>query len=54
MSGFGASIASIVGLFVGLAVVSVLVSNHAQTSQVISSFGTALSNIIGAATKPVS
>jgi len=54
MNSFGSSIATVIGLFVGLAVVSVLVSQHAQTGQVITSFGTAVANIIGAATKPVS
>jgi hypothetical protein len=54
MNNFGASIATVIGLFVGLALAAVLVSKNAQTGQVITSFGTAVSNIIGAAVKPVS
>jgi hypothetical protein len=54
MGNFGASIATVIGLFVGLALTAVLVSKNANTSSVITSAGTAISNIIGAAVKPVS
>jgi preprotein translocase subunit SecD len=39
---------------IGLAIVAVVVSQSAQTSGVISSFGTALSGVIKAAVAPVS
>ena len=54
MSGFGSSIVTVIGLFVGVAIVAVLVSKNAQTGTVVTSFGTAVSSIIGAAVKPVS
>lgn len=53
MNNFGASIATVVGLFVTLAIVSVALSNRAQTGQVIKAFGDAVSSIIGSAVKPV-
>lgn len=47
------SIVTIVSGIVGLAIVAVLVSQKAQTSTVVSSAGSALSGIIGAAVSPV-
>jgi PRD1 phage membrane DNA delivery len=47
------AVVAVIGGIVGLAIVAVLVSNRAQTSGVISSAGSALSNIIGAAVGPV-
>jgi len=54
MSGDGIhAIGAFVAAIVGLAVVAVLVSNNANTSNVLTSGGTALSNIIQAAVAPV-
>lgn len=39
---------------VGLAIIAVLVSNKAQTGNVVTDAGKAFSSIIGAAVKPVS
>lgn len=44
---------AIVGGIITLAIVSVLVSRNAQTPQVFSAAGGALSNVIGAAVSPV-
>jgi len=38
---------------IGLAIIAVLVSNRAQTSQVIGATGSAFSNVLSAATGPV-
>lgn len=54
MRDFGTSLVSIVGLFVGVAIVATLVSNRASTASVIKAFGDALSSILKAATSPVS
>jgi hypothetical protein len=49
---FDPIIAIVTGI-IGLAIVAVIVSKNAQTPTVITSFGTALSGIIGAAVSPV-
>jgi purine-cytosine permease-like protein len=54
MGSIGPGFISIVGAVIGLAVVAVLVSQKAQTSQVFQGAGTALSAVIGAAVSPVS
>lgn len=54
MEGFGTAIAAIVAGVLTVALVAVVVSQNAQTSGVITSAGTALSGIIGAAVAPVS
>lgn len=46
-------IGTILMAVVGLAIIAVLVSRNAQTSQVIGSAGSAFSNILRAATSPV-
>jgi hypothetical protein len=47
-----AAVAVVAGI-IGLAIVAVLVSRNSQTGSVITSAGTALSGLIGAATAPV-
>ena len=47
------TIAAVVSAIIGLAIVAVLVSNQAQTGTVLTSAGTALSGVIGAAVAPV-
>ena len=47
-------IVMVIVAIIGVAILSVLVSKNAQTPQVIQAFGTALSNLIKAATGPVS
>jgi hypothetical protein len=54
MSSIGPGIITVIVSVIGLAMVAVLVSNQAQTGQVINQSGTALSNIIKAAVAPVS
>jgi PRD1 phage membrane DNA delivery len=54
LQGAGAGIVAIVSGIIGLAIVAVIVSQNAQTGSVITSGGTALSSIIGAAVSPVS
>jgi hypothetical protein len=54
MGNMSGAVLAIIGSIVGLAVVAVIVGQKAQTSTVISSAGTALSQIIGAAVSPVS
>lgn len=51
---FGPLVVSVIVGVIGLAVVAVIVSKQAQTPAVITSAGTALSQIIGAAVGPVS
>lgn len=48
------TIGAIVAAVIGLAIVAVLVSKNAQTGTVLTSAGTALSGVIGAAVSPVS
>lgn len=47
-------VTAILTAIIGLAVVAVLVSNHANTGNVLTSGGTAFSNILKAAVSPVS
>lgn len=54
MGNVGPLIVTVIGGIIGLAVVAVLMSQKAQTSSVISSAGTALSSVIGAAVAPIS
>jgi predicted membrane protein len=54
MGNVSGAVLAVIGSIVGLAVVAVIVGSKAQTSSVISSAGTALSSIIGAAVSPVS
>lgn len=54
MNQIGPGIVSIIAGIIGLAMVAVIVGRNAQTSGVISSAGTALSGVIGAAVSPVS
>lgn len=51
---FGSILLSGIGLIVGLAIVSVVLSKNAQTPQVLQAGGSAFSSIIGAAVQPVS
>lgn len=53
MQNIGDIILSIVTGIIGLAIVAVIVSNNAQTGSVISSSGSALATVIGAAVAPV-
>lgn len=46
-------ITAILGAIIGLAIISVLISPNAKTGTVIGATGTALSNILRAATAPV-
>lgn len=54
MHDIGAGIVALVTGIIGLAMVAVIVSQKANTQNVLSSGGTALSSIIGAAVAPVS
>jgi hypothetical protein len=53
MSNIGPTFIAVVTGIIGLAIVAVLVAQKAQTSTVIQSTGSALSQIIGAAVGPV-
>jgi len=53
MDKVGPTLIAIVTGVIGLAIVAVIVSQRAQTSTVISSSGSALSSIIGAAVAPL-
>ena len=53
MHEFGAGIVAVITGIIGLAMVAVILSSKANTQNVISSSGTALSSIIGAAVNPV-
>lgn len=53
MNDWGTAIAAMVTAVIGLAIISVLVSKNAQTSQVITSFGSSVGTLIGAAVSPV-
>lgn len=53
MEGGGRAVLAIVSSVIGLAIISVILSSRAQTSQVIAAGGNALSSVIGAATGPV-
>lgn len=52
--GFGTILITGLGLIISLAFVSVVFGTNAQTTQVITATGNALTNVIGAAVKPVS
>jgi purine-cytosine permease-like protein len=54
MHAIGPGLITVVAGVIGLAMVAVLVSKNAQTSQVFQGAGTMLSTIIGAAVAPVS
>jgi hypothetical protein len=54
MEHFGAGLVTIIVSIIGLAMVAVIVSQQAQTSNVITAGGNALKSIIGAAVQPVS
>jgi lysophospholipase L1-like esterase len=54
MSSIGPGIITIIVSIIGLAMVAVIVSQQAQTSNVIQAGGNALKSIIGAAVQPVS
>jgi hypothetical protein len=47
------ALVTIATAIIGVAILSVLVSNKAQTSNVLQSFGQAFSNMLSAATAPV-
>lgn len=49
----GRAILAIVSSVIGLSILAVVVSSQAQTSNVITSAGSALSQVIGAAVSPV-
>jgi PRD1 phage membrane DNA delivery len=49
----GSALVSIVMAVIGVAIIAVLVSKSAQTANVVSAGGTALSNVLGAALSPV-
>lgn len=51
---FGEGIITILTAIVGVAIIAVLVSKQANTSGVLTSAGTAFSQILGAAVAPVS
>jgi hypothetical protein len=51
--GAGRALLAIVTAVIGLAIVSVVLSNQAQTGTIISDSGQALSSVIGAATAPI-
>lgn len=54
MHDFGAAIGATITAIIGLAALAVFVSNNAQSPNVITSSGTALSSVIQAAVAPVS
>ena len=47
-------IGGVIAALIGLAIVAVIVGKNAQTGSVLTSAGTALSGVIGAAVAPVS
>ena len=53
MSNISGTIVAVISGIIGLAIVAVIVSQRAQTPQVIQSTGSALSSIIGAAVAPI-
>jgi hypothetical protein len=50
---FIASIVTVITAIIGLAIIATLVSKNAQTGQVITQSGSALSNVLQAAESPV-
>jgi hypothetical protein len=53
MGKFGEAIVAVLTAVIGLAIVAVIVSQNAQTSNVLGAFGSSFSQIIGAAVGPV-
>jgi hypothetical protein len=53
MEHIGPTLITVIGSIVGLAIVAVLVSQKAQTSQVLQGAGSALARVISAAVGPV-
>lgn len=53
MNNVGATFITVIGGIIGLAIVAVLVSQKAQTTQVLQGGGSALAAIINAAVSPV-
>ena len=53
MSEFGSSLVAVIMAIIGVAIVAVLVSQKAQTANVLNAGGTAISNVLGAALSPV-
>ena len=53
MQNTGALITSLVTAFIGLAIVSVVLSTKSNTASILTSFGTTLSGIINAAVSPI-
>jgi hypothetical protein len=53
MDSIGPTFIAVVSGVIGLAIIAVLVSQKAQTSQVFQGAGAALANVIGAAVGPV-
>jgi PRD1 phage membrane DNA delivery len=53
MSDIGPTFVAVISGILGLAIVAVLVSRNAQTPAVLSGAGSALANVIAAATGPV-
>lgn len=49
----GSDIVVVLTAIIGVAILAVIVSNQAQTSNVINAIGNAFSNSLGAALKPV-
>lgn len=54
MNSIGAGAVAIVAGIITLAIIAVVLSKNAQTPQVLTGAGTALSSVIGAAVQPVS
>lgn len=54
MNQIGPALVTIISSIIGLAIIAVLVSQRAQTGNVLTSGGTALSSVINAAVSPVS
>lgn len=53
MEHIGPGVVAVISGVIGLAIVAVIVSRNAQTPSVLSSAGSALSQVIGAAVAPV-
>lgn len=49
----GSALVSVIMAIIGVAIIAVLVSKSAQTANVVSAGGTALSGVLGAALSPV-
>lgn len=53
MSEVGSAITSIIMAVIGVAIIATLVSQRAQTANVLSAGGTAISKVLGSALSPV-